>query len=55
VVSGNGTSWTMEPSSDRKMKQIDRSVKDIFGKLDNMFPNLSSHTTTSSTANNNNN
>lgn len=35
------------------MKQIDRSVKDIFEKLDSMFPDLPPLTTTSPTANNN--
>ena len=33
------------------MRQIDRSVKDIFGKLDNLFPDLA--TTTSPVDNNN--
>ena len=36
------------------MKLIDRSAKDIFDKLDNIFPNLSFSATNSSiTANNN--
>jgi hypothetical protein len=34
------------------MKQIDRSVKDIFGKLDNMFPNLAAPAITNPTTNN---
>jgi hypothetical protein len=33
------------------LKQIDRYAKDIFGKLDNMFPNLAP-ATSSSSANN---
>jgi hypothetical protein len=36
------------------MKQIDRSVKDIFGKLDNMFPNLASNRNTAISPNANN-
>jgi hypothetical protein len=34
------------------LKEIDRYAKDIFGKLDSMFPNLSPPTTSPPTANN---